>query len=305
MLEKVDQDIQDVRAGKKVITDDYRVVNVPPQSSTDFPTLEEWEKSEGTALMQMAKSIEADERLGRLQQGVNLQRIGIYAWEEADNKQGSQGSDEAVDDDWLRKWRVYAKDIRAEQLQRMWAKILVEETLEPDSYSFHTLELLNRLSKKEATIMAKLASFELVGILPSFASFGATYEEVGISLDDFLHLENLGLLNGVAIDTLHKTINRKDDGEIMQIHPYGEYGLLIRAFSQTPVKVRGTAVAPVGAEIFSLIPNRDDVDNIRKSGTFFATQLGDGVRIDLVRITGRIGTTISCDPLERLGYSEA
>ncbi len=46
MLERVEQNIKDVRAGRKMITDDYSVIDIPPQSSTDFPTLQEWEKSD-------------------------------------------------------------------------------------------------------------------------------------------------------------------------------------------------------------------------------------------------------------------
>lgn len=305
MTEKVNQSLEDVRAGKKMITDDYRVVDVLPQSSTNFPTLEEWEGSESTALEQLARGIEADEKLTKLQQGVNLQRISIYAWEEAENKQSSQGSEKAADDDWLRRWRNYAKDVSSEQLQRMWAKILVEETVEPDSYSFHTLELLNRLSKHEATIISTLASFELMTTLPTYNKFYSTYEKVGITLSDLIHLENLGLLNGTtAIDTLTTLMGADEDGTISYLQDYGEYGLLIQASNRATIELKGTVVAPIGKEVFSLIPNKGNVDNIKESGIYFAKQLGGDVQVTFVKITNRLETNTVCEPLERLGYDE-
>ena len=63
-----------------------------------------------------------------------------------------------IDIDWYMQWRRRAKEVSHEDMQQLWAQILVGEFESPGSYSLHALDLLGRMSRQEAQWFERLTS---------------------------------------------------------------------------------------------------------------------------------------------------
>ena len=67
-----------------------------------------------------------------------------------------------IDPDWLARYLDCAKDVSDNDMRLLWAKTLSGELNKPDSISLMTLETLHNMSKRDAKIFHKLASFAVV-----------------------------------------------------------------------------------------------------------------------------------------------
>jgi hypothetical protein len=104
-------------------------------------------------------------------------------------------SDEPVDVDWFARWRNCAEDVNDEDMQRLWGRVLAGEVKQPKTYSLHALDMLSRMSKADAELVAKLANLDIGGAILKID--GDYYNEIGIPFDKLLYLDDIGVLNGV------------------------------------------------------------------------------------------------------------
>lgn len=70
-------------------------------------------------------------------------------------------SQEAVDEDWIRRFFDYAQDVSREEMQMLWGKILAGEVKKPGSFSIRTLEILRNVTKDEADIFLAFGKLAL------------------------------------------------------------------------------------------------------------------------------------------------
>lgn len=101
---------------------------------------------------------------------------------------GEQVSDEPVDIDWINRIFSIVEDISDETLHQLWGHILAGEVKQPNSYSLRTLDLLRNLTKEEAKLFVKSASFYIE------KDFICT-ENFALSLHETLLLGEVGLIN--------------------------------------------------------------------------------------------------------------
>jgi len=80
----------------------------------------------------------------------------------AANELPGEVSKDPVDFDWITQYLDHAQDIRDEQLQILWARILAGEVTSPGSYSKRTLDFLKTLDKWEAVNFTEFCSFALI-----------------------------------------------------------------------------------------------------------------------------------------------
>lgn len=128
---------------------------------------------------------------------LNLQRLAIYAEEQADRTPDDRVSDEPIDDDWINRWRENAQDVSSEHMQRVWARILTEEMKSPGSYSVATLEYLRALSKAGAEKIAAIGPYALSSLF-LFKDLDF-FESKGLEFGALLELEEMGILSGVQV----------------------------------------------------------------------------------------------------------
>lgn len=70
-------------------------------------------------------------------------------------------SDTPVEEDWVSEFFDCVANISAEKMHILWGKLLAGEVKNPGSFSLRTLEVLKRLSTKEANIFKEVAPFVL------------------------------------------------------------------------------------------------------------------------------------------------
>jgi hypothetical protein len=75
----------------------------------------------------------------------------------------SDAKPEALNEDWVTAFFSHARHVSDEEMQNLWARVLSDETNNPQSYTKRTLALLSDLEKGEAELFTKLCSFTIYG----------------------------------------------------------------------------------------------------------------------------------------------
>jgi len=105
-------------------------------------------------------------------------------------------SSEPVADEWMAEYMDFAGDVTDKDMQNIWAKILAGEIKRPKTYSLRTLEVLRKLSKEEAEIVLRIASFAIRNNKEYFlANLYAGYPEtIGFGFLEISSLVESGIL---------------------------------------------------------------------------------------------------------------
>lgn len=198
VLAQTEQDINDIRAGRKTLAKDSELVSMP------LPSLHNVKKqTEDTTIaaevspdqVSLISSVQHEVTVRDLDRSLNLARIVLAAEEEVESTPNEEVSDDPMDNGWFARWRDNAQDVSSETLQRLWARILAGELKQPGSYTIHTLDFLRRMSKEDAETIAKIARFRIGDSI--FSNAEEDLNNNGINFDTLLELDDLGIINGV------------------------------------------------------------------------------------------------------------
>lgn len=115
--------------------------------------------------------------------------------------EGEKVSDEPVDEGWKNRFFNIVEEISDDELREIWGRVLAGEIKKPKSYSLRTLETLRNLTKEEAAIIVKAASFTIKNECvyknaPLSLTEKLLLQEIGLMLDDGLGLEYQWKVNG-------------------------------------------------------------------------------------------------------------
>jgi hypothetical protein len=193
--ESLRQDIKDVRAGRRVIGKNYSLLN-PPEAS-DLEKFSEIEQVKSEYIMSMAQAGYDPARLVELERRINLDQISSIAIDEALERNKEKISEEKIDPDWFARWREKAQDVSHEEMQRLWGKILVDEAQSHGAFSVHAIDLLSRMSREDAELIAKAGEFSING-RALFSGGIPIMEKTGLMFKDLIYLNELNVLTGVA-----------------------------------------------------------------------------------------------------------
>ena len=141
----------------------------------------------------------------------NVDAIVSNAAEELSGKQ--QVAKEPVDADWATRFINIAKEIRSDDMQHIWGKILAGEIENPGSFSLRTLDRIRNISQNEAIafqgIIPLLINIGSNLVIPSNSEMLAEY---GVKFADILLLDDCGLLTSrssmlmdISVSKVNKT----------------------------------------------------------------------------------------------------
>ena len=165
---------------------------------------------------------------------------------------------EKLDDDWVTNFFDKCRNVSDKNMQDLWSKVLAGEANSPGTYSKRTVNLIEALDQKDATLFAKLCGFAwMIGrVTPLVLDLEhKIYTDAGINFESLLHLNNIGLVSfesttGLVLQGLKKSIglnyygqayvlefaqpeaNRLDIGKVMLTQAGGE---LARICASQPV----------------------------------------------------------------------
>jgi Protein of unknown function (DUF2806) len=104
---------------------------------------------------------------------------------------------ENVEDDWFTNFFDKSRLISDQDMQNIWAKILAGEANNPGSYSKRTINFMESLDKKDATLFSKLCNFNwfINGEQPLIFNISEdTYIKNGLNFGILTHLDTIGLI---------------------------------------------------------------------------------------------------------------
>lgn len=126
-----------------------------------------------------------------LRHSLNVRRIGLRADMMAETASVVVISERAVDPDWLLRWQEAAARAVAEDFQALWARVLVNEVIQPGTYSLRTLAFLATLSRSDVEALSLVTRLDFGGYVCHEAP-GYFHDAVHGPLFD--HLRSIGLL---------------------------------------------------------------------------------------------------------------
>lgn len=231
---------------------------LPPQNDQDrstgqrvepIPPSVQYDPAQVTMAVQRREGAEATRRY------LNLRSVARLAEDEALQKPADDASvsDTMADVDWLHRWREGAEAVSNEEVQRLWARVLVGEARQPGSFSLWTLDTLRSLGRTDAELFQRAARLAFVGqfIYRNDALLAAH----GLSYDHTLRLGEMGVLTGLDAFGIarHIVLQPRPDGYnayAMSLHALR--AILIRSKDKTELDVPMIPLTLVGKELFRL-----------------------------------------------------
>jgi hypothetical protein len=154
-LAQADEDIADIRAGRKRIDARGNLVAVSREEESAHGFLDPRIFLKNLTMERFCErpSVRSTSVESRSQQKRRRAAQKIARW-----------LPDRPDPDWLSKWRLPAQDVSNEKMQQLWARLLSGELKQPGTYSFHAVELLSRLSSADARIKITRVGGQLLSL---------------------------------------------------------------------------------------------------------------------------------------------
>ena len=280
-IAQAEKDAEDIRQGRAHMDSSRRLVRKPPPQGTMFYRSLPNSPPGAPSTIDVVR-MTADIR--DLQQYINFAQAISLALDEAEKIPDECVTDDPVDPDWFAAWREGAERVSNEEMRIFWARILAEETKQPNSYSLHTVEALRRLSRSDAKLIEQVAPLVVDNEIPRLEE---TFDLVNTT--NLLEISEMGILTGVETTLLSATRSSFSQERF-------EYHLLcndkaimaVAKDSKKKLSFPCIKVTRVGQEIISLGQFQANVTFIEKFASTLKTDKFSITLGDLNRATGEI-----------------
>lgn len=274
MLAQAEADAADIRAGRKQLRPDGTLLLDNPQEA-------EAEKSDGRIEPTLTLSAAVDRgnraaAAAAARSEINATKAIIFA-EDQLASDSQVASDREVDEDWLFVWREYAGKVSVEDLQRLWGSVLAGEVKSPGRYSIRTLEFLKTLSRPEAEVISKLASYVIDGCVAR--SQEEYIESKGLSFSTLLQMQELGMVSGVEAVGLTTSYKSVVEGRFLRALVSHNKALIVEHEDSSKIlSFESYLLTAVGKQVLGLGSFEPDVEYLRLIGKDF---LKDGFKVKI------------------------
>lgn len=152
-----------------------------------------------------------------------------------------------LDEEWLDRFRLYAKEVTSETMQGLWGRVLAGEILNPSSFSLSTLRFFSEVDKHIAEMFQNSAKTVFIGqFIPKSPSL------TGQLLLDFGSLEDAGLVRDVG-GSIGINFESNDDGKIT----LREEQVLLIAESKDRIRLPVIPLTRIGKDLLKILPKPD------------------------------------------------
>jgi hypothetical protein len=210
MLAQTEIDVANIKSGKAFYNQSGKVEMLPSPERDVSSVVAKEELFTGDKFLLNATAIEKSEIIRK---EVNVAKAIMVA-EDTLVDDSDVVPDKKIEDDWLFAWRDYAGRVSSKEVQDLWGRILAGEVKNPGSYSMRTMEFLKNLSKIEADLICRLAHFVIDGRI--IRGKETILESTGISFENLLFLQDIGVLSGVNAIGLQTTYQSLEKGKFLK-----------------------------------------------------------------------------------------
>ena len=241
---QTEQDVQDIRSGRKTLASDGQLVELPEQARP-------LALREDSALRDAAASVQRNQIAREIRAEVNVSKALLSA-EAALEDDPQTPPERNVDDDWLFRWRNSASTVSSEELQALWGRILAGEIKSPGSFSLRTLEFLKNLSHTEALEITKVSPFVIDGDV-IFRGNKQLLDSEGITFGFLVDLQNLAVVSGVEALGIEKIMGSEATEKFERvIVSYNHVLVVTHEDASKEIKLRVYKLTLLGREILKL-----------------------------------------------------
>lgn len=267
MLAQAETDAADIRSGKKQLRPDGTLLLT---NAKDIQPAADGRIEPTLALSTAVEYGSRSAATAAARSEINATKAVLFAEEQLAND-GQVPPDRNVDEDWLFAWREHAGKVSTEDLQRLWGSVLAGEVKAPGRYSIRTLEFLKTLSKTEAEMISKLATYVLDGRI---ARGQKEYLEAkGLSFSILLQMQELGVVSGVealGLTTNYKTVV---DGKFLRaLVSHGKALIVEHEDAAKTLEFEIYMLTAVGRQMLGLGSFAPDIEYLRLVGKDFASK---------------------------------
>lgn len=227
----------------------------------------------------------------------NIEAVVNYAYQELEGKNSI--NEETVSRDWMIRLMNSAEDISNEDMQKFWGKILAGEIMEPNTFSYKTLDCVRNLSKKDAELFERICKIVInhnfiINDLEILNHQGFTYE-------DILSMDECGLINSSAVINMSKKLSKENS----IIIDFGDYILTGNAKeeSRREISVQQFPLTKAGREISTIIEIENTFDYIKEVSDKIKNQ-NKHYKISLYKVTKRNDDKIEAEDDDILNKTE-
>ena len=245
-LADAEREADEIRSGRRKLEDSrYALALSTPENGKRKERIEP--RLEALPVVDLATASVVSDAIRR---EVNVAKAITYAETEL-RDDSQQASDEAVDTDWLFRWRDYAGSVSSEELQGLWGRLLAGEVKSPGSFSYRALELLRNLSVEEANRIERLSRFVITDFIARNQS--DILKSEGVHFQELLDMQDLGIIAGVESLGLTRTLNSVvEDRFVLPLCSHGRVLLLRDDDPKKQVKIKVYVVTAIGKQILRL-----------------------------------------------------
>lgn len=279
-LAQTEKDAEDIRTGQKRLEDfspDIRFAETTLAPLQQKPRIK--------SAIDLPSVIEAAARQtieDSVRQQVNVANAIAYA-EETLREDPQEPPKARIENDWLYRWRDYAGDVSAKEMQHLWGKLLAGELKSPGSYSFRFLDFLRNLSQSEANAIARLSRFAVENFV--WRGDDALFESEKILFSNLLEMQDLGVISGAESLGLHQTWGTSvPDKFVLPLRSNGKVLIAKHDDPEKNLQLQIYILTSVGRQILRLGKFEPHVEYLTKMGEAICAQgftvtLGDFVQI--------------------------
>lgn len=271
MLAQAETDAADIRSGRKQLRPNGSLMLTNEADKTDDDRIE--------PAFAITKAVEYGNRAAAAaaaRSEINASKAILLAEEQLANDL-QEPAERQVDEDWLFLWREHVGNVSNEDLQRMWGSVLAGEIKAPGRYSIRTMELLKTLSKSEAELISKIASYVVDGRIARAQNDYLTSKGVNFSM--LLHLQEVGVVSGVEATGLSTDYRSTIEGKFL--YPLVSHNKVLLVEHDDPKQTLNFEIyklTEVGRQILALGSFEPDVEYLRLVGKDF-TEKGFTVKL--------------------------
>lgn len=294
LLAQAERDAADLRAGRKTLNADGRLIGVDDESGVCNASDRSSGRIEPVIGLELAVAkANASDAADKVRSEINVSRAIICAEQELLRDTGLPPT-EAIEDDWLHMWKDYSSKVSAEGLQRLWGSVLAGEIKSPGKYSIRTLEFLKLLSRREAELITKIAPFGIGGIIPR-GSFEYLWSK-GLTYGQLMHLQSIGVIQGLDAFSLEKKyVSAKSNRFAVVMNSHGRCLLVEHDDPLKTFTLEVCSFTHVGAQLLALGKFEHDEGYLRAIGVDVA-RMGFKVSIcDWEQVTETQGACINLE----------
>lgn len=235
----------------------------------------------------------------------NREQVLLHAAEELsqvpppDDSEESRSEESELDDDWLSAIARHAENATSERLQQIFGRVLAGEIKRPGAYSLFTLDLLSKLSEKDAKVIVSIAPYVIgngIYLTPTARK--------ALNFATTTHLVSIGIMPSTAnelipaVRTLVFNRNNILDGQPSFIIALRKHVLLLRSPTEQQIQFDAALLTSVGEEVLSLHYTDISEEFLKELSAMLdkkgvSLMIADIVLKDGLRVTWRNGRIIS------------